>query len=113
MKPKPDTGRPSSRYSSPSPSSGGAAFSPSKPERDSKSNYSVPVDGGAQPSSPVADWVFCGHCGEKIGAEDVYCAHCGNRQPAPGSGASMGLSASPMGAARITAQLYVVGTNDM
>ncbi len=114
MKPKSDTGRASSRYPGPSPSSGGAAFSPIKPERDSKSNYSVPIsDGGVQPSSPVADWVFCGHCGEKIGAEDVYCAHCGNRQPAAGGAAAASGYVGTVGPGRVTAQLVVVGTNDM
>src|SRR6185295_10420338 len=26
------------------------------------------------PSPPVMEWVFCGHCGEKIGSDDVFCA---------------------------------------
>jgi len=113
-KPKIDSARPSSRYPSPSPSGGGAAYSPIKPEpRESKQNYSVPIsDSSAAPPAAATDWVFCGHCGEKIGAEDVYCAHCGSRQPAPGSAAS----SSYIGAAgpgRITAQLVIIGTNDM
>ena len=65
----------------------------------------MPVSGAA-----AASWVFCGHCGEKIGAEDVYCAHCGSRQPI-GAAAVAGFAGQ--GAARITAQLIVVGTSDM
>jgi eukaryotic-like serine/threonine-protein kinase len=112
-RPRPEPARPSaSRPRSTPAAEKGLALSPG-----------VPAGLGANPpaaSSPPApsggtglDWVFCGHCGEKIGAEDVYCAHCGSRQPSPGSGASVGLGVSPIGAARITAQLYVVGTNDM
>ena len=75
------------------PSSGGAAFSPIKPARDSKSNYSAPIaDGGAAaPPAPSLDWVFCGHCGEKIGADDVFLrslrvspADAGSAAAAPG-----------------------------
>jgi len=109
-KPKPDPARPSGRYSSPSPSGSGNALPPA---RDSKPDYPTPsglADGQAPASS--TEWVFCGHCGEKIGAEDVYCAHCGSRQPAPGSGAAPGYpSTGPTG--RVTAQLVIVGTNDM
>jgi serine/threonine protein kinase, bacterial len=113
-KPKPDISRPSSRYSSPSPSSGGAAFSAGKPERDSKPNYSIPISSDSSAATPPAnaDWVFCGHCGEKIGAEDVYCAHCGSRQPAPGSQAASGYAGSGA-VGRITAQLVILGTGDM
>lgn len=60
---------------------------------------------------PALSWVFCGHCGEKIGSDDVFCAHCGQRQPKPGvAGADYEGAAAP---GRITAQLYVVGTTDM
>ncbi|HKP88087.1 MAG TPA: protein kinase [Blastocatellia bacterium] len=114
-KPKPDVSRPHSRYPGPSLSSGGAAYSPGKPEpRDSKANYSVPVSN--QPTAPPpanADWVFCGHCGEKIGADDVYCAHCGSRQPAPGSQAAASGYVGASGLGRVTAQLVILGTNDM
>ena len=61
-------------------------------------------------SAAGQDWVFCGHCGEKIGSDDVYCAHCGNRQPAAGAAsAETGAAAEP----RVTAQLIVVSTGDM
>ena len=63
------------------------------------------------PTSPApTSWVFCGHCGEKIGADDVFCAHCGLRQPA---GGPSGAPAYVPGPGRITAQLVVEGTNDM
>jgi serine/threonine-protein kinase len=65
------------------------------------------------PAAPPADWVYCGHCGEKIGGDDVYCAHCGSRQPSPtAAAASAGFSGKPV-LSRITAQLMVVGTEDM
>lgn len=109
-KSKVDPARPSGRYSSPTPSGSGNALPPA---RDSKPDYATPsglADGQGTASS--AEWVFCGHCGEKIGAEDVYCAHCGSRQPAPGSAVAPGFPiAGPSG--RITAQLVIVGTNDM
>jgi serine/threonine-protein kinase len=69
----------------------------------------------APPAAPVMEWVFCGHCGEKIGADDVFCAHCGSRQPTPGSAAAVA-GGGYVGAAvpgRITAQLVIVGTKDM
>jgi serine/threonine protein kinase len=116
-RPKSDPARPSSPYARPVPSSEkGLVLSPGFSEpRDSRGNQSAlqPTPSGPPTGGPGLDWVFCGHCGEKIGAEDVYCAHCGSRQPSPGSGASVGLGVTPMGAARITAQLYVVGTSDM
>jgi serine/threonine-protein kinase len=117
-RPKADPARPSSPYSRFTPPvEKGLALSPNMAEpRDSRGNQpalqptpSGPTTGGGT----GLDWVFCGHCGEKIGAEDVYCAHCGSRQPSPGSGASVGLGVAPLGAARITAQLYIVGTSDM
>jgi serine/threonine-protein kinase len=61
------------------------------------------------------EWVFCGHCGEKIGSDDVFCAHCGSRQPTPGSAAAAA-GGGYVGAGvpgRITAQLVIVGTKDM
>ena len=75
---------------------------------------SGPSPTGTSPSPPVMEWVFCGHCGEKIGSDDVFCAHCGSRQPTPGSGAAAGGGFAAGGTpGRITAQLVIVGTNDM
>jgi serine/threonine protein kinase len=61
-------------------------------------------------SAQAPTWVFCGHCGDKIGIDDVFCAHCGQRQAlvgtaSPNAGASSG--------ARITAQLVILGTSDI
>ena len=68
---------------------------------------------GIAPAAPM-EWVFCGQCGEKIGADDVFCAHCGYRQPPPGTAASAGGGYVRTGKpGRITAQLVVVGTSDM
>ncbi len=54
------------------------------------------------------EFVFCGHCGEKIGQDDIYCAHCGSRQVTdPGAAPALATSG------RITAQLIVLGTTDM
>jgi serine/threonine protein kinase len=89
---------------------------PSIPERPPAASVSAPTPPpAAQPSAPAAaDWVYCGHCGEKIGGEDVYCAHCGSRQPMAGAAAAVsGYTGKPPGAGRITAQLIVVGTEDM
>jgi hypothetical protein len=96
------------------PFSGSDIVSPYRP-RDSRGSAPVqPANiagqGSSAPGAAAASWVFCGHCGEKIGAEDVYCAHCGSRQPI-GAAAAAGY-AGP-GVARITAQLIVVGTSDM
>ena len=63
------------------------------------------------PPVPTMEWVFCGHCGEKIGSDDVFCAHCGHRQPT--AGAAAGYAASSGAPGRITAQLVIVGTKDM
>jgi serine/threonine-protein kinase len=73
----------------------------------------APIVAPAAPpaGTPGSDWVFCGHCGERIGSDDVYCAHCGERQPVAG-GAAAGYPAKA-GSGRITAQLTVVGTEDM
>jgi serine/threonine-protein kinase len=72
------------------------------------------VTPGAPPASasgPALDWVFCGHCGEKIGASDVFCAHCGSRQPIAGSAGAVGYAGGV--SSRVTAQLVVVGTSEM
>jgi len=61
----------------------------------------------------MMEWVFCGHCGEKIGADDVFCAHCGHRQPTPGTEAAGAGYVGAPAPGRITAQLVVVGTGDM
>ena len=91
------------------PGSGAVNPSPSAP-RDVRPKVTPPPAAVSAPSATGAgsavEWVFCGHCGDKIGAGDVYCAHCGSRQPVLGS-------AGPAGSARVTAQLVVVGTSDM
>ena len=89
--------------------SGAVSQSPSAP-RDVRSKVTPPPAAvpaaSATGGGSAVDWVFCGHCGDKIGAGDVYCAHCGSRQPVLGS-------AGAAGSARVTAQLVVVGTSDM
>ena len=71
--------------------------------------------GPAPPSRPGTDpgveWVFCGHCGQKIAFDDVFCPHCGQRQPIPGQATPAGPGAWQ--GARVTAQLVVMGTVDM
>ena len=92
--------------------SGPVTPSPSAPPREVRpkptppASPSVPVPAQSAPGSGPAGWVFCGHCGDKIGAGDVFCAHCGTRQPVPGS-------AGQAGTGRVTAQLVVMGTSDM
>ncbi|MCI0487840.1 MAG: protein kinase [Blastocatellia bacterium] len=77
---------------------------------DVQVSTSGPMGGASAPApGPGTNWVFCGHCGEKIGADDVYCAHCGSRQPIGGAAAAR--DPRPLG--RITAQLVVIGTSDM
>ncbi len=61
-------------------------------------------------SAQAPTWVFCGHCGDKIGIDDVFCAHCGQRQPMVGAAAPNLVTTS---GARITAQLVILGTSDM
>jgi hypothetical protein len=91
---------------------------PGAPRRSSSGD--VPISsvqgapgGPASQMAPLMEWVFCGHCGEKIGADDVFCAHCGHRQPTPGSEAAAAGYAGAVAPGRITAQLVVVGTGDM
>jgi serine/threonine protein kinase, bacterial len=77
--------------------------------KPSQQSAASPSSGGAA-SATGQEWVFCGHCGEKIGAEDVYCAHCGNRQPSADAAAN---ATGPNPEPRVTAQLVVVSTSDM
>jgi serine/threonine-protein kinase len=83
-----------------------ASSVPDRPAAQAPAGVAVPP-----PSAPEPEWVFCGHCGEKIGADDVYCAHCGEHQPMAGAAAA-GYSGKAR-SARVTAQLVVVGTEDM
>jgi len=80
------------------------------PQSETGRSSPPPVSPAAPPSTPPTSWVFCGHCGEKIGADDVFCAHCGLRQPAGGPAVTPTPVPVP---GRITAQLVVEGTNDM
>src|SRR5215471_6230262 len=93
-------GRPSAFGSPPAPSARGA-------------RASAPGSSPAPPPVPVMEWVFCGHCGEKIGSDDVFCAHCGQRQPTPGSGVPAAGYTGAAAPGRITAQLVIVGTKEM
>ncbi|MBI3652482.1 MAG: protein kinase [Acidobacteria bacterium] len=74
-----------------------------------KDSKGVGTPGSAAPA-PASGWVFCGHCGDKIGIDDVFCAHCGARQPMVGSAAPNSGGAAGM---RVSAQLVVMGTSDM
>ncbi|HYP29545.1 MAG TPA: protein kinase [Blastocatellia bacterium] len=69
-----------------------------------------PVNSSGSASGTALEWVYCGHCGEKIGASDVYCAHCGSRQPLAGGPSNYIGQGS---ASRVTAQLVVIGTSEM
>ncbi len=53
--------------------------------------------------------VFCGFCGQKIVATDMFCAFCGAKQPL----AQKGVHLHGYSPERFTAQLLVVGTNDL
>ena len=53
--------------------------------------------------------VFCGFCGQKIVATDMFCAFCGAKQPLAQKGVHLH-SYSPE---RFTAQLFIIGTNDL
>ncbi len=70
----------------------------------------IPGNSSGSASGPALEWVFCGHCGEKIGSSDVYCAHCGSRQPLAGGPSNYIGQGS---ASRVTAQLVVIGTSEM
>jgi eukaryotic-like serine/threonine-protein kinase len=80
--------------------------------RPSYPPVAAPPASGMVAGGSVMEWVFCGHCGEKIGAEDVFCAHCGSRQPMSGSAPGAGYTGAT-GESRVTAQLVVLGTSDM
>src|SRR6185295_1226666 len=106
VEPRPPTARPRT------PAGGGYPPISSLPREPRSSAAGSAAAGGSAPASGAAiEWVFCGHCGEKIGADDVYCAHCGQRQPMAGAAAAGYAGGSSLG--RITAQLLIVGTNDM
>ncbi len=53
--------------------------------------------------------VFCGFCGQKIVATDMFCAFCGAKQPL----AQKGVQSQSYQPTRNTAQLLIVGTNDL
>jgi serine/threonine-protein kinase len=53
--------------------------------------------------------VFCGFCGQKIVATDMFCAFCGAKQPLA---QHVGQSESYI-PKRLTAQLLIVGTNEL
>jgi serine/threonine protein kinase len=96
-------------FGSPRPSS--FASPPASSARGARA--SAPGNSPVSPAAPVMEWVFCGHCGEKIGSDDVFCAHCGQRQPTPGSGVPVPGYAGDAAPGRITAQLVIVGTKDI
>jgi serine/threonine-protein kinase len=99
-----------SRQYIPPPSSAEISVQPAPPREaprlPSNPTPAPPAGVASAPPAPAIEWVFCGHCGDKIGAADVYCAHCGYRQPIAGG-------AAQAGSGRVTAQLVVVGTSDM
>lgn len=53
--------------------------------------------------------VFCGFCGQKIVATDMFCAFCGAKQPL----AQQGVHSESYSPTPLTAQLLIVGTNDL
>jgi len=53
--------------------------------------------------------VFCGFCGQKIVATDLFCAFCGAKQPL----AQQGVQSRNYTSAPLTAQLLIVGTNEL
>ncbi len=53
--------------------------------------------------------VFCGFCGQKIIATDLFCAFCGAKQPL----AQQGVRSEKSSSASTTAQLLIVGTNEL
>ena len=106
--------RPANLRPRPTPSAGGRGYPPGQPASNvgpAGSAAAAPGGGSVPVTGSPTEWVFCGHCGEKIGGDDFYCAHCGQRQPMAGA-AIAGYSGAGA-AGRITAQLVIVGTNDM
>jgi serine/threonine protein kinase len=74
--------------------------------RQQAQGHSTPIPNqvAAQPqTNPPVEWVYCGHCGQKIASDDVYCPHCGSRQPVQ-------MLAKPR--TRPTAQLIVVAKTE-
>jgi serine/threonine protein kinase, bacterial len=115
-RPTPDVARPSSRpqaspYPPVTPSADMQEPVSQGVPRPSAGAYPPPQPEAAAVTPPGPDWVFCGHCGERIGTDDVYCAHCGHRQPIGGAAAAR--SGTPYPPSRVTAQLIVIGTTDM
>ncbi len=53
--------------------------------------------------------VFCGFCGQKIVATDMFCAFCGAKQPL----AQQGVHSESYSPVPLTAQLLIVGTNEL
>jgi serine/threonine-protein kinase len=53
--------------------------------------------------------VFCGFCGQKIVATDMFCAFCGAKQPL----AQKGVQSRDRLRGQTTAQLLIVGTNEL
>lgn len=53
--------------------------------------------------------VFCGFCGQKIVATDMFCAFCGSKQPL----AQQGVHSASYSPVPLTAQLLIIGTNDL
>jgi serine/threonine-protein kinase len=53
--------------------------------------------------------VFCGFCGQKIVATDMFCAFCGAKQPL----AQKGVQSRDRLPGNLTAQLLIVGTNEL
>ncbi|MBA3601235.1 MAG: protein kinase, partial [Acidobacteria bacterium] len=53
--------------------------------------------------------VFCGFCGQKIVATDMFCAFCGAKQPL----AQQGVHSESYAPAPLTAQLLIIGTNEL
>ncbi len=53
--------------------------------------------------------VFCGFCGQKIVATDMFCAFCGAQQPL----AQPGVHSESYAPLPLTAQLLIIGTNEL
>lgn len=67
------------------------------------------------PEQPAPEWVFCGHCGQQIQADDVFCPQCGTRQPLVGQQQGVYSPYTPggySGQGRATAELVVLGKPD-